>query len=235
MPVPPAPAMPPGAGSALVSTARVAGLFYLSLGVTGMLGFLVIRPALFVADDAAGTLARLVDHEPLARAGIALEMATVLAQTLAALWFYRLFRSIDTFAAGSLAVFGLFNAAAIMTSAALLATALQSALGPLSTGDGPQLFYLASANAWNVGNLFFGLWLIPMGWCVLRSGWMPKSLGWILIAGGPGYVLNAFASYLAPQAGVATALLVVPATIGEFWMIGYLLIHGIRRDAPSTR
>lgn len=233
MPASPTSAIAPG--SALVPTARVTGLFYLLLGVTGMLGFLVVRPALFVADDPAGTLARLVDHEQLARAGIALEMATVLAQTLAALWFYRLFRSIDTFAAGSVAVFGLFNAAAIMTSAALLATALQSALGPLAAGQGPQLFYLASANAWNVGNLFFGLWLIPMGWCVLRSGWMPKSLGWILIAGGPGYVLNAFVSYLAPHAGPATALLVVPATIGEFWMIGYLLIYGIRGDTTSAR
>jgi len=44
-------------------------------------------------------------------------------------------------------------------------------------------------------------------------------------------VLSAFAAYLAPDA-VATVL-VVPASAGEFWMIGYLLIRGVR--TPPSR
>jgi hypothetical protein len=35
-------------------------------------------------------------------------------------------------------------------------------------------------------------------WCVLRSGWMPRVLGWILVGGGVGYVLSAFIRYLGP-------------------------------------
>lgn len=96
-----------------------------------MLGFLVVRPALFVPHDPSATLARLLDNEDMARIGIALEMGIVITQTLAALWFYRLFRSVDDFAAGAIAVFGLVNAIAILASAALLATALQVALAPL--------------------------------------------------------------------------------------------------------
>jgi hypothetical protein len=86
----------------LVRTARATGLFYLGLAITGMLGFLIIRPALFVPDDPAATLARLVEREWMARAGIALEMGIAITQALAALWFFRLFRAVDDFAAGAI-------------------------------------------------------------------------------------------------------------------------------------
>ena len=216
----------------LVRTARLTGLFYLGLAITGMFGFLLVRPALFVQGDPSATLARLVDHEGMARAGIALEMGIVVTQSLAALWFFRLFRSVDDFGAAAIAAFGFVNAIAVLASAAFLATALQVALAPLGAAAADaQLMYLVSGNFWQVGNLFFGLWLMPMGWCVLRSRWMPWLLGWILVVGGAGYVLSAFVSVLAPGSGLASGLLVMPATVGEFWMIGHLLARGINRVA----
>ncbi|MEV4818216.1 DUF4386 domain-containing protein [Micromonospora tulbaghiae] len=213
----------------LIRTARVTGLFYLGLAVTGALGFLTVRPMIFDADDAGTTLANLVAHESLARAGIALELLVVLTQTLTAVWFYRLFRTVDGTAAGSIAAFGLVNAVAILGSAAVLATALQAATGGPGDAGTVQLLYLVSGNLWEVGGLFFGLWLVPMGWCVLRSGWLPRPLGWVLVAGGAGYVLMTFVAYLAPGAGVAGDLLVVPATVGEVWILGYLIVFGVRR------
>ncbi len=217
-----------------VRTARTTGLFYLALAITGMLGFLLVRPALFAPGAPAETLAHLVEHEWLARTGIALEMGIVVTQALAALWFYRLFRPVDDFAAGAIAVFGLVNAITVLVSSAMLATALQVALHPVGTGGGDaQLLYLVSSNLWSSGNLFFGLWLIPMGWCVRRSRWMPPALGWILIAGGAGYVLLPFIAQLAPDAGPAIALLPMLATVGEFWMIGYLLVRGVSRHAAE--
>ncbi|MEV2237552.1 DUF4386 domain-containing protein [Micromonospora sp. NPDC049891] len=216
----------------LIRTARVTGLFYLGLGVTGALGFLTIRPMIFDAGDADATLANLVANESLARLGVALELLIVLTQTLAAVWFYRLFRTVDSTAAGSIAAFGVVNAVAILGSAAMLATALGVATGAAGgAADTVQLLYLVSENLWGVGGLFFGLWLIPMGWCVLRSGWLPRMLGWLLIAGGMGYLLMTFVSYLAPDAGIAADLLVVPATVGEFWILGYLIVFGVRKRA----
>ncbi|MDG4794945.1 DUF4386 domain-containing protein [Micromonospora sp. WMMD1082] len=217
----------------LTRTARTTGLFYLALAVTGALGFLTVRPQLFVAGDAGATLGNLVAHESLARVGIALELLIVLTQTLTAVWFFRLFRTVDAIAAGSIAAFGMVNAIAILGSAALLATATEVATGPLGgAADTVQLLYLVSGNLWIVGGLFFGLWLVPMGWCVLRSGWLPRPLGWILVAGGAGYVLSAFVAYLAPGAGIVADLLVVPASVGEFWILGYLIIFGVRKPRP---
>lgn len=223
----------------LIRTARVTGLFYLGLAVTGALGFLTVRPMIFDADDAGATLANLVAHESLARAGIALELLVVLTQTLTAVWFYRLFRTVDGTAAGSIAAFGLVNAVAILGSAAVLATALQVATGGPGDAGTVQMLYLVSGNLWEVGGLFFGLWLVPMGWCVLRSGRLPRPLGWVLVAGGAGYVLMTFVAYLAPRAGIAGDLLVVPATVGEVWILGYLIVFGVRKqeevDAEVTK
>lgn len=214
-------------------TARTTGLLYLGLAITGALGFLLVRPALFEPTDPAATLAHLVDDTTLARLGIALEMGVVVTQALAALWFYRLFRSVDAFAAGAIAAFGMVNAVAVLGSAAALATALEVALEPVGDPGTAQLLYLVSDNLWGVGALFFGLWLIPMGWCVLQSRSMPRALGWVLMGGGLGYVLSAFLRYLLPDAGTITDLVTVPATVGELWIVGYLLLRGTGRRTPA--
>ncbi len=227
-------------GNDLKRTARTVGLLYLGLFITGVLG-MVVRAQLFAADDPAGTLANLAGHESLARIGIAVELGIVVTQALTAVWFYRLFRSVDDFAAGSLAGFGTVNAVAILASAALLATALDVAGdASLAVSGGAaatvQLLYVASGHLWGVGALFFGLWLIPMGWLVLRSRWAPRPLGLTLIVGGACYLASAFVTYLFPGGDLVAQLLTLPATIGEVWIVGYLIIVGVRDhgSAPAT-
>lgn len=214
-------------------TARVTALLYIGLAAAGALGFLLVRPSLFEAGDAAATLANLVESPGTARLGIGLEMAAVVTQALVALWFFRLFRAVDAFGAGAIAVFGLVNAVAILSSAALFATALSVALEPVGDPGTAHLLLLTSDNFWGVGNLFFGLWLIPMGWCVLQTRLMPRALGKVLIFGGIGYVLAAFLRYLAPDLATVTELLAIPATIGELWIIGYLLLRGLGRRVTA--
>jgi hypothetical protein len=188
---------------------------------------------LYVADDPAGTLSNLVEHTATARLGIVLELAIVLTQALAAVWFYRLCRCVDSFAAGLIAVFGMVNAVAILGSAAVLATALDvaddsSLAVPGGAAATVQLLYVVSGHLWGVGGLFFGLWLIPMGWLVVRSGWLPRVLGQLLMVGGLGYVLSTFVTYVFANADLAAGLLTVPATIGELWIVGYLSVFGVR-------
>jgi len=196
----------------------------------------VLRGQLFAADDPQATLSNLIGHESLARLDIAVELGIVLTQALTAVWFFRLFRRVDTFAAGSLLAFGMVNAVAILGSAALLATALDVAGdASLAVSGGAaatvQLLYVGSGHLWGVAALFFGLWLIPMGLLVVRSGWLPRALGWILVAGGVGYLLSAFVAYLFADADVAVQLLTVPSIVGEVWITGYLVVIGVRPEA----
>ena len=222
----------------LVRTARTTGLLYLGVALTGGLGFLLVRGRLFVEGDPTATLANLVANEGLARLGVILELGLVLTQVLCALWFYRLFRSVDPFAAGAIAVFGTVNAVAILVSSAMLATALDVAGGalqsPASAASTAHLLYVVSGQLWSVAGLFFGLWLIPMGWLARRSGWMPAALGWVLMIGGVGYVVSTFLTYAVPSTNGFANVLTIPATIGELWMVGYLLVIGIRRTPAAA-
>jgi hypothetical protein len=227
-------------GAGLIGTARTTGLLYLGLAVTGALGFQVLRGQSYVADDPAGTLSNLVENTSMARLAIVIELGIVLTQALVAVWFYRLFRSVDSFAAGLVAAFGMVNAVVILSSAALLATALdvagdESLAVPGGAAATVQLLYVISGHLWGVAGLFFGLWLIPMGWLVERSRWLPRLLGQLLMVGGVGYVLSTFVSYVFAEADLAAGLLTVPATLGELWIVGYLILFGIREHARPDR
>lgn len=211
-----------------IRTARWTGVAYLALAVFGMLGFLVVRPRLRVEGDPAASLSLLVEHSALASAAIILELLIVLAQALTAVGFFAVIRPDRPVAAFGVAVFGMANAAALLGSAATLVVATRSARGGATEAVG-VLLELSDA-FWAVGGVFFGLWLIPMGWFVLSAGRMPQMLGWVLVVGGVGYVLDAVISTAIPAVPTwFSDVAVIPATIGELWMVGYLLVRGVRR------
>jgi hypothetical protein len=83
-------------------------------------------------------------------------------------------------------------------------------------------------------SIFMGLWLIPLGLLVRGSGMFPKALGVLLAVGGVCYPVGVLAVYASPAFGEAikTLLMNVP-TIGEVWLLGYLLIIGVR-SAPRV-
>ena len=221
-------------------TARLTGLAYLALAVTGMLAFLLVRPRL-QGETAAETLANLASHPGAAHLLVALELAVVIAQALAAIGFLALWRRDAPIAGAAIAGFGLMNAAAIMGSAAAIATATAVSADPTlaPAGDAAataQLLFEVSDHAWGVGAVFFGLWLIPMGLAGLASRRVPRLLGWLLVAGGLGYVASALVGYGWADAPVALVDgLSLVATVGELWMVGYLLTVGLRppRDAVA--
>jgi hypothetical protein len=167
-------------------------------------------------------------------------MGIVITQALAAIWFYRLLRDVRPVAGFAVATFGLMNAAAIMTSGASMATAVAIASDPslIGTADAAGavgLLTSLSGAAWGVGAVFFGLWLIPMGWAAITTSRFPVVLGWTLIVGGVGYVLSALVgSGIADAPAWLVDGLTYPATAGEFWMIGYLLVVGIRPRTPTS-
>lgn len=215
----------------LITTARLTGFWYLLLAISGVLGFLMYHPQIFVSGNPQKTLTNLIDFELTARIRLLLEVAIIASQALAAIWFYRLFREINAWAAFAMSSWGLMNAAAIMISAVSMSTAIHIAHLDSPTFQEKVLFIqllsIVISKSWAIGGLFFGLWLLPMGYVILSSKRMPSGLGWTLLIGGVGYILSTFLNSLGlshPLMGILT----MPATVGEFWMIGYLLIYEIR-------
>lgn len=215
----------------LIKTARLTGFWYLILAISGVFGFMVFHPQVFIADDPQKTLDNLINFGTIARVRLLFELLIIVSQALAAVWFYKLFFDIDKWAASTLGIWGTVNAVVIMISAMAMNSAIELANSPLSNAQEKKLMLQIlghiSTNAWSIGGLFFGLWLLPMAYIVISSERMPIWLGRILFIGGVGYILQTFldcAGIQSPYLG----MLVIPATIGEFWMIGYLLSYGIR-------
>lgn len=207
--------------SKLLTISRTTGLLYLGLAVTGIISYAVIRSQIFVDGNPVETLSNLVNQEVLSRIGIATELALVLFQVLTALWFYRLFKKIDSFAAVLLAAFGIINAVAILVASAFWFSA-QTAAGAGDSANNVYGLFQIHDQIWTVSALFFGLWLIPMGYLAKKTK-MPRALSAFLIYGGILYVLSTFVIILLPSQVSLADLITIPATIGEFWIIGYLL------------
>jgi hypothetical protein len=215
----------------LVKTARVAGIWYLLLAIFGILGFMVFHSQIYISGNPEKTLTNLIESESLSRTRLLFELLIVLSQALAALWFYKLFKSINDSEAWAVGIWGTVNAVVILISAISMASAIQIANSSVQTYDDKivliDLFVHVIAHSWTVGGLFFGLWLIPMGNIVIISKRMPLWLGRILIAGGAGYIVKTLIYYMGFKHSLL-GVLTIPATVGEFWMIGYLLLYGIR-------
>lgn len=214
-----------------IAAARLTGIWYLLLAISGVLGFLVFHPQIFVSDNPEKTLTNLIELESTSRIRLMLEVVIIASQALTAVWFYKLFREINAWAAFAIGSWGLMNSAAIMVSAISMGSAIAVANSAAPTFQEKviliQVLSNIISNAWTIGGLFFGLWLIPMGYIIVTSKCMPIWLGRTLMIGGTGYVLSLFIKC----SGLTSSLpdiLTIPATLGEFWMIGYLLIYGIR-------
>jgi hypothetical protein len=87
-----------------------------------------------------------------------------------------------------------------------------------------------------VAQIFFGLWLAPLGYLAYRSGWFPKALGVVLIAASVCYLIDLLAAFLAPDLGKAIHgyVVIVPA-IAEPAMVLWLLIVGVKSAKPRVR
>jgi hypothetical protein len=87
-----------------------------------------------------------------------------------------------------------------------------------------------------VAQIFFGLWLVPLGYLAYKSGMFPKTLGAVLIVGGACYLVDLLAAFLLPDLGPSIhGFVVIPSAIAEVSAVGYLLVKGVRTPKQAER
>lgn len=214
----------------LKRTARIAGFWYLLLAISGVIGFLVLHGDIYETKDAIKTLSNLNNSLGLARVRLFCEFVIIISQSLTAVYLYKLFKGFNKISAWSIGIWGSTNAVIIMLSAISMASSIEVASSSIDQESKLVLiefFNQIIRHSWSMGGIFFGLWLIPLGHVSISSKRIPIWIGRILILGGLGYILSIILYYFGFRSTYIDVL-TVPATIGEFWMIGYLLIYGIR-------
>lgn len=217
--------------------ARLAGLLYLLVGVSAPIAILYVPGKLFVSGDATATADRIRASEPLLRIGIACELFYLVAIIFVVLALYRLFKAVDVARARELVILGALVSVPIgFVNAVNFIAALTFVSGPdfLSVFDQPQLDALAyffvrlHGQTIDVVSIFWGLWLFPFGVLVIKSGFIPRFLGWLLIVAGAGYVVSSLTVLLLPQYTKAVGQVTMITGFCEPPIMLWLLIWGAR-------
>ena len=89
-------------------------------------------------------------------------------------------------------------------------------------------------NAGSIGQIFWGLWLFPLGLLVFKPGFIPKLLGILLMVGCLGYVLNALMIVLLPEVKGTTYLGSSVGFLAEILFIAWLLLRGVIDETPAA-
>lgn len=221
--------------------ARIAGVCYLLVVLTGIFNLAYVPSKLIVWDNPSETIERIRASELLFRMGIFSGILCYTAFLLLPFILYKLLRDINhTFAIGMV----ILAAASVPLSLINLSNkfAVLQLINDVPVFDVKQLqtevmFYL---NQYNRGiqlvSIFWGLWLFPFGYLVFKSRFLPKVLGVLLMAGCFGYLINFTGNFFIkdyPEWGVS-GYIALPASIAEIGTCLYLLIMGTKHKQDAV-
>jgi hypothetical protein len=220
--------------------AQAAGFLYLLLALSAPLGLMYVPGKLIVSGNATATADNLRASEWLLRMGIASELIHQIIAIFLVLALYRLFKPVNDTHAKQLVILGALVSVPIMFVNVLndiAALILVSGNDFLSVFEKPQLDALAylflrlHSTGITVASIFWGLWLFPFGMLVIRSRFIPRVFGFLLLAAGVGYLISAFATLVLPQYAPLVSQIALPLEFGELPIIFWLLIRGANTPA----
>ena len=228
------------------STARIAGLLYLLLVISGTFAHLYVRASIYEPGNASATLENILASSTLFRVGIVADIFMATVFVLLGVVLYVLLKDVDSKAATTLVVFvsvgaGMILANLIFHVAAWLVATDASYAGTLSAEDGESLVLLLMNMhhyGYAIAGIFFGLWLLPMGFLAYKSSYFPNLLGILLMVAGASWIVDTLVTFAAPEAGEVVHFIITLPTFAEFALLLYLLIVGVRtteRHEPLTK
>jgi hypothetical protein len=232
--------------SSIKQQARVAGFLYLLLALSAPIGLLYVPGKLIVHGNAAATADNIRASERLLRLGIASELIHQIIQVFLVLALYRLFKAVNETLAKQMVILGALVSVPIMFVNVLndiAALVLVSGAGFLSVFEKPQLDALAylflrlHSEGITVASIFWGLWLFPFGMLVIRSGFIPRVFGVLLMIAGAAYLASAFATLVLPQYEPLVSQVALPLEVAELPIVFWLLTWGAKTrpaDAPAA-
>jgi len=223
--------------TSLKRTARIAGLWYLGFTL-GPFYLLYVPSQTVVPNDAAATAVRVLGHEALFRWGMLAETLGVVIFIGLSLALYRLFEEVDRHRARQLVALVLVSCALSLTGLVFTASALVvfRGGGAVATFDDHtrqaigMLLVSMHGQAVGINQMFWGLWLLPFGWLVVRSRFLPRWIGYWLLLDGVAWVVVGIAWFLAPQYNNALFRSLQPVFLAELAAMLWLLIMGAKEQ-----
>lgn len=223
----------------LKTRARLAGLLWFLAAVTGGFALVYVRSKVIVSGDAAATAGNIVASEFLFRAAIVSNLFSQLFLFFFGLTMYRLFKEVNK----PLAT--VFLTSTMMTVALAVVNALNNfgALLVLSQADYLKAFtpeqlnamamiFLRLSNGFGQGllEIFWVPYFFSFGLLIIKSRYLPKVLGILLMIMSVCYAINILQKFLIPQFNPVafTRLAMTLGALGGIPTIFWLLIKGAK-------
>jgi hypothetical protein len=218
-------------------TARIAGLFYLIFILTTVLASYV-RSQFIVSGDAATTASNIVASQGLFRAGFVIELVSAVFFLLAAWALYVLLKPVNKNLALLFLLLNLGGVAIECINVLNLYAALQFLSGAnyltaLQTGQlqAMAMSYLdLYTNGFLIAQIFFSAWLLPLGYLVYKSRFLPKFLGLLLILDFFGNMSWFLQGFLLPDYKILAYPGNAISFIAEISLTAWLLIMAVKEQ-----
>ena len=216
-------------------TARIAGVLYILLVICGLL-YLVYIPSLLIDwNDASLTFLNIERSQGLFKMEILVAIASFLIFILLPLVLFKLLHSINKNAAYLMVLFAwisvpisfvnILNKFAVLD---IIEKAERTKMTLEVTGHNVMFHLEQYAHGLEILQIFWGIWLLPFGYLVYKSGFLPKIFGLLLMAGCFGYLTTFLGAFL--YEGFSSTILAniasLPAALGEIGIAFWLLIMG---------
>ena len=218
--------------------ARVAGFLYLLANLPAPFALVYLPSKLIVRGDAAETANNILASESLFRLGIVGLLFNSIVNIFLVLALYQLLNVVNRNMATLMVIFmlvvvpiGMLNELNSLAILQLLSGA--DYLNVFTTGQLQALVYFflrLHGQGLNIAEIFWGLWLFPMGYLVFTSGFLPRILGILLMIGCFGYVIESFAAFLGYNVSI-----IFFTGWGELLLLLWLLIKGVNVERWEKR
>src|SRR5207249_7334173 len=221
---------------------RFAGLLYLLTSIVGFFAMGYVPRKLLVHGNAAATASNIAASETLFRLGIAAQLIGMAGFIFVALALFDLLKGVNRRHASLMVTLIVVSIpiAFLNELNSIAALVLVRGTDFLSIFEKPQrdalamLFLNLHHHGFVVAEIFWGLWLFPLGLLVYRSRFLPRFLGvWIAIA-GIAWVILSLTGILAPQYQDKVDSFSQPAFFGEIAFMLWLVIKGSKPPALAA-
>lgn len=227
--------------------ARIAGLIYFGVVLTGLFSLMYAPSKIIVSENASLTYQNIISHETLFRLWIVIGLLCYTLFLFLPLVLYKLLKPVNENHAKLMVLLGVMSVPIFFLNTQNLLNILtlinqtdhQNGLSVAQIQTQVMLYLDQHANGMRIVHIFSGLWLFPFGYLVFKSGFLPKILGIFLMLGCFGYLINFAGQILIPDYSSIElfSYISLPASIGEIGICLWLLIMGVKnkKKAPEHK
>ncbi|WP_181161406.1 DUF4386 domain-containing protein [Maribrevibacterium harenarium] len=213
--------------------ARIAGMLYLLLIPLGVMGILYIPDMLLGGLPPAGMFAVLQVNGDALRLSIFCALLIQMVQMPLAYYLYKVLRPASEFYARLIIICVAFAVPIALVNelfsfAALLLTTEPELFSQFTHGQQVQMLALLlklHEGGIMIAHIFWGLWLLPLGYAIIKAAYLPSFIGYLLLLAGVGYLADTGIWILLPE---MEPMVADYTFIGEVILPLWLLIRGVK-------